>query len=259
MQKLVFRSPPGSPLLLCSSSSPSTINSLFLSPIFKNPKLISLSFSSSNSGLSTKPEFMAVSSPPTYFNVVPTPSPRPLSPRSFSGNCRICKCSLLDNIGGNPQKPWVVLKETRSGPRLAWLHTVAGRGNGDGKILMGNEDDDENEDAEDTENNGVENENEDTPTKVQRRSRSSGNSGVSLLAGNPDLLTIPGVGPRNLRKLVEKGIGGVDDLKQIYRDKVITTVHLEFLVYFFFLVCSMNNLMISLWLAIDSMLLLGVS
>ena len=259
MQKLVFRSPPGYPLLLCSSASPSTINSLFFSSNFKNPNLISCSFSSCNSGLSTKPEFMAFSSPPTYSNVVPTPSPRPLSPRSFSGNCRICKCSLLDNIGGNPQKPWVVLKETRSGPRLAWLHTIAGRGNGDGKILMGNEDDDENEDAEVTENNGVENENEDTPTKLQRRSRSSGNSGVSLLAENPDLLTIPGVGPRNLRKLVEKGIGVVDDLKQIYRDKVITTVHLEFLVYFFFLVCSMNNLMISLWLAIDSMLVLSVS
>ena len=37
---------------------------------------------------------------------------------------------------------------------------------------------------------------------------------------NVDLLTIPGVGPRNLRKLVDKGIGGVADLKQLYRDKV---------------------------------------
>ncbi|CAK9177534.1 unnamed protein product [Ilex paraguariensis] len=39
------------------------------------------------------------------------------------------------------------------------------------------------------------------------------------LPGSPDLLTIPGVGPRNLRKLVEKGIGGVAELKQLYKDK----------------------------------------
>lgn len=39
-------------------------------------------------------------------------------------------------------------------------------------------------------------------------------------AGNPDLLTIPGVGPRNLRKLVDKGFDGVAQLKQLYKDKV---------------------------------------
>uniref|UniRef100_A0A2N9I828 Uncharacterized protein n=1 Tax=Fagus sylvatica TaxID=28930 RepID=A0A2N9I828_FAGSY len=32
-------------------------------------------------------------------------------------------------------------------------------------------------------------------------------------------MEIPGVGPRNLRKLVEKGIGGVAELKQSYKDK----------------------------------------
>ena len=37
---------------------------------------------------------------------------------------------------------------------------------------------------------------------------------------NADLLTIPGVGPRNLRKLVEKGFEEVAQLKQLYRDKV---------------------------------------
>ncbi|ESW20598.1 hypothetical protein PHAVU_005G000500 [Phaseolus vulgaris] len=36
---------------------------------------------------------------------------------------------------------------------------------------------------------------------------------------NPDLLAIPGVGPRNLRKLVQKGIAGVAQLKQLYKDK----------------------------------------
>lgn len=37
---------------------------------------------------------------------------------------------------------------------------------------------------------------------------------------NPDLLAIPGVGPRNFRKLVQKGIAGVAQLKQLYKDKV---------------------------------------
>ncbi|CAL0312647.1 unnamed protein product [Lupinus luteus] len=40
-----------------------------------------------------------------------------------------------------------------------------------------------------------------------------------LSNSNPDLLAIPGVGPRNLRKLVQKGIAGVAELKQLYKDK----------------------------------------
>ena len=40
------------------------------------------------------------------------------------------------------------------------------------------------------------------------------------LAGSGELLAIPGVGPRNLRKLVDKGFDGVAQLKQLYRDKV---------------------------------------
>ncbi|PAN27328.2 hypothetical protein PAHAL_5G073200 [Panicum hallii] len=39
------------------------------------------------------------------------------------------------------------------------------------------------------------------------------------LAGSGELLAIPGVGPRNLRKLVDKGFDGVAQLKQLYRDK----------------------------------------
>ncbi|MCO5582181.1 hypothetical protein L7F22_036071 [Adiantum nelumboides] len=35
----------------------------------------------------------------------------------------------------------------------------------------------------------------------------------------PDLLTVPGIGPRNMEKLVAKGIGGVAELKQLYLDK----------------------------------------
>ncbi|XP_019446585.1 PREDICTED: uncharacterized protein LOC109349960 isoform X2 [Lupinus angustifolius] len=40
-----------------------------------------------------------------------------------------------------------------------------------------------------------------------------------LSNSNPDLLAIPGVGPRNFRKLVQKGIAGVAELKQLYKDK----------------------------------------
>ncbi|KAK1300026.1 hypothetical protein QJS10_CPB13g00906 [Acorus calamus] len=43
--------------------------------------------------------------------------------------------------------------------------------------------------------------------------------GCGLPAENLELLSIPGVGQRNLRKLVENGFGGVAELKRLYRDK----------------------------------------
>ncbi|KAI5003526.1 hypothetical protein ZWY2020_030686 [Hordeum vulgare] len=42
---------------------------------------------------------------------------------------------------------------------------------------------------------------------------------VDAATGSGELLAIPGVGPRNQRKLVEKGFDGVAPLKQLYRDK----------------------------------------
>lgn len=67
----------------------------------------------------------------------------------------------------------------------------------------------------------AENEGEDgteiAKASLQRR-RGGGSIGV---AGEPDLLAIPGVGPRNLRKLVDKGFEGVTQLKQLYKDKVV--------------------------------------
>jgi hypothetical protein len=51
------------------------------------------------------------------------------------------------------------------------------------------------------------------------------------------LLAIPGVGPRNFRKLVQKGIQGVAQLKQLYKDKVATpslSLSLYFTMLFFF-------------------------
>lgn len=55
----------------------------------------------------------------------------------------------------------------------------------------------------------------------ERRRRSPGAS-VARHAQEPlpDLLTVPGIGPRNMEKLVLKGIAKLDELKQLYRDKV---------------------------------------
>jgi len=41
----------------------------------------------------------------------------------------------------------------------------------------------------------------------------------------PDLLTVPGIGPRNMEKLVSKGIAKLAELKQLYRDKVLSPSH----------------------------------
>ncbi|XP_020239935.1 uncharacterized protein LOC109818821 [Cajanus cajan] len=51
--------------------------------------------------------------------------------------------------------------------------------------------------------------------RLNRRHKTSSSPAPS----NPDLLAIPGVGPRNFRKLVQKGIAGVAQLKQLYKDK----------------------------------------
>lgn len=82
----------------------------------------------------------------------------------------------------------MVLKEGQ-----AWCHTVALEGENIEKVTS-----------------------EEKSLKVHNRRQKS----EIGLQGNPDLLTIPGVGPRNLRKLVDNGIGRVAELKQLYKDKV---------------------------------------
>lgn len=54
---------------------------------------------------------------------------------------------------------------------------------------------------------------------VERRARGGGSLDAPP-ARSMELLAIPGVGPRNLRKLVDKGFQGVAQLKQLYTDKV---------------------------------------
>lgn len=54
----------------------------------------------------------------------------------------------------------------------------------------------------------------------ERRRRSLGASVARHVQGPlPDLLTVPGIGPRNMEKLVSKGIARLAELKQLYRDK----------------------------------------
>lgn len=145
----------------------------------------------------------------THFSAVPAAAKsvgKCLSP-SFS-NCRICKCSIGSGGSG---KPWVVLKEKSvDGSRKAWFGTVASASGEDSVGETGEE-------------KGSE---EKAQVRIQRRQRNA--SGGSELQGNPDLLSIPGVGPRNLKKLVQNGIGGVAELKQLYKDKV----GLKFLSFF---------------------------
>ncbi|KDO83871.1 hypothetical protein CISIN_1g009257mg [Citrus sinensis] len=97
-----------------------------------------------------------------------------------------------------PPRSWVVMREGR-----AWFHTAAC----EGVKAAGSES--QKEKSEDKTSSSV---------KVSRR-RGGGAGTAPGLVGNPDLLTIPGVGPRNLRKLVDNGIGDVAELKQLYKDK----------------------------------------
>ncbi|CAM6117190.1 unnamed protein product [Calypogeia fissa] len=68
--------------------------------------------------------------------------------------------------------------------------------------------------------NEVEGETPGEKARGERRRRGSvdGNSGSSPPEWR-DLLTVPGIGRRNMEKLVAKGIARLDELKQLYRDK----------------------------------------
>ncbi|KAL4583100.1 hypothetical protein LXL04_007664 [Taraxacum kok-saghyz] len=135
-------------------------------------------------------------------------SPRLASSSSFS--CRNCRCSV-DNATAISSRAWAAFKENRSGSRVAWFHTSFSDKDVSVSALK----------SEDNSDSGGGD--DEKPIKFNRRHRGSpvggSNNAPPLLPGNPDLLRIPGVGPRNLRKLVENGIGAVAELKKIYKDK----------------------------------------
>lgn len=110
----------------------------------------------------------------------------------------MCRCSITTEVK-IPTRPWVQYKETRFQSHAAWSNAGEGLKSTE-KGLDSSEKDSEKE----------------KPMRLQRRHKGSTST---ELAGNPDLLTIPGVGPRNLRKLVDKGFEGLADLKQLYKDK----------------------------------------
>ncbi|GMH00336.1 hypothetical protein Nepgr_002175 [Nepenthes gracilis] len=251
MQKLLRRSPPY-PILLSTPANPS----LFLTPQNRPQNrrdfLCVFPYATKNSvnGCFIPSGFKREGNRKTLFTVKPLeqqimpaaatsfqvpPCVGRLASDSFSSElsttsfrlatarcCRICRCSLDDSA--NYHIPSVVLKAVRSGSRLAWLHTAAAEGSE--SAVEGSRISEECDWSSFEEDGVLQGErekgfnSEEKAVKLSRRQRGSSN-GVSVFPGNPDLLTVPGVGPRNLRKLVEKGIAGLAELKQLYKDKFL--------------------------------------
>ncbi|KAL3830309.1 hypothetical protein ACJIZ3_019111 [Penstemon smallii] len=190
MQKLLQRSPSASspPILSMNSNISLKISkTTFLSLAFSTPL----------------PKFIKKMSSSTATLPLHRPARNHTFKKMSLSSCRPCSCSL--EKGNNklaPLRAWVVSKEGNNFGsiggeyhRRAWFSTLA----------AGNSDKGGGE---------LENEVENAKARMQRRVKSGDGAAV-----NPDLLTIPGVGPRNLRKLVEKGFEGVAHLKQLYKDK----------------------------------------
>lgn len=137
---------------------------------------------------------------------------RPTLPSRFSSNSYSgCRCASDNRTIKTPLRAWVVA-------RPAWNHTAAGAGP-EGNVTTAAAAAVEGGKGCDGGNSEKRGKNEKTSEektgRMNRRQR-----GSSEVVGNADLLTIPGVGPKNLRKLVEKGLRGVAELKQLYKDKV---------------------------------------
>ncbi|KAG8378447.1 hypothetical protein BUALT_Bualt08G0138200 [Buddleja alternifolia] len=206
MQKLLRRSPSasGTPILSVNTHHSLPLsNSIFLSLGFCGggaPKIIK-KMSSSTATL-RHPH-------PIHQPVTRAAAPSLRLAKMPLSSCRPCSCSLENSGNTVPFRAWVVFKESNFGSvgasNRAWFCTNAANSDkGGGELLADNEG-----------GNDVEN----VKARVQRRQRSGGEGGGTGVGATPDLLTIPGVGPRNLRKLVEKGFEGVAQLKQFYKDK----------------------------------------
>lgn len=108
-----------------------------------------------------------------------------------------------------------MLKGGRDGSRTAWLHSGS-----DGSFVTSSEKCVAGDNDEESKNMSSLPSLVASEKSLKLNRRHKGSSSSCDLSSNPDLLAIPGVGPRNLRKLVEKGIAGVAELKQLYKDKV---------------------------------------
>ncbi|KAM0939988.1 putative deoxycytidine kinase [Dioscorea sansibarensis] len=143
-----------------------------------------------------------------------------------------CRCGL-DGGRALSRALSPLLREVQV-PSLAWLHVSPGRGfraveglrsREKGGVLDGFDEEKrkEEESCSEEEEGGVVDAGQRSRSPRQRtssvRRQRGGSNGPS--GRNLELLTIPGVGPRNLRKLVDKGFEGVAQLKQLYKDKFV--------------------------------------
>lgn len=193
MKKLFRRGASSGPILFNSGKPLLTLQSLPLPPRqLTMPATAAAAFH--GGGLSN---LAASWSTKKSISVVPAPI--------RGGSCRICRCAIEGGAGVG--RAW-------GGTRGAWF-----RSGSDGFAVKSVE---KGSGGCSVENGGDgERSSDEKPMRLQRRQRGSSSVNGGSVAANVDLLTIPGVGPRNLRKLVDKGIGGVAELKQLYRDKVL--------------------------------------
>ncbi|KAM7515255.1 hypothetical protein LguiA_004838 [Lonicera macranthoides] len=230
MQNIILRRNPSGPIILCfsvaASSNPqiSLSSHYFLSPPlgFNNnnnkahyntflspPPPPPLGFCNNNKNPCTYP-------PPTMPPAATTlrfhPSPGATLRRTsagFANCCRICRCSIDSTTTTNVSvRAW-------GGSRSAWFDSFSAADKGLSVVAP----EVSKNSVAAVENEGVVT--EEKPMRFHRRQKNplSGGAMAAAISASPDLLTIPGVGPRNLKKLVGKGIGGVAQLKKIYKDK----------------------------------------
>ncbi|GFP81409.1 deoxycytidine kinase [Phtheirospermum japonicum] len=207
MQKLLCINPSSSGHLILSINAPLSLNSTVLSLGFcGGAAKITQKMPTSSAAAFRHPH--PLRHQPRYPFSVATPHNLRLSKTQTPPySHRPCGCSVENGGRTAPFRAWVVPKGSNygsmGGSHRAWYGTHAGNlDKGGGELVV------ENEVADDAEN---------VKAKVQRQRSGGGAAAV----GSPDLLAIPGVGPRNLRKLVEKGFEGVAQLKQLYKDKFV--------------------------------------
>uniref|UniRef100_A0A6M2EJZ5 Deoxynucleoside kinase domain-containing protein n=1 Tax=Populus davidiana TaxID=266767 RepID=A0A6M2EJZ5_9ROSI len=199
MQKLLQRNP-SSPLL-CTSVS--TNYFLFKN---KNYSYISLSMPAATYFYSNSSSLAA--------SLAKKLTLAPALPSFYSTTaCSASRCAVGLKTS-TPIRAWVVA-------RPAWYCTVPGGQEGPvvtaaalaaGEGVRSSGDGDEEGKGEKSEKGA-----EEKAARLSRRQKGTGGD----MEGNADLLIIPGVGPKNLRKLVEKGFTGMAELKQFYKDKFL--------------------------------------
>nr|XP_010930780.2 LOW QUALITY PROTEIN: uncharacterized protein LOC105051845 [Elaeis guineensis] len=139
---------------------------------------------------------------------------------------RIACCRGPESVLQSKRAWSPLLRQARESCSAAWLHGERARGLAEGLrnrekggILDGSREEEEevvegkrkSHEPQQQQSGRVNN------RVVERRQRGGESNGTPV--GNLELLMIPGVGPRNLRKLVDNGFNGVSQLKQLYRDK----------------------------------------